>query len=131
MLGAKGGTGEVRCAYTSNGQEAEYDGIPLATFVDALGPLPGARYVCVHAGPYVQAFALESLGRRDALLAYRRDGAPINWDQGGPVRLIPAKGGCFDAVKWVDGITLEADASTATALDIVRARHPKPDAPSA
>jgi DMSO/TMAO reductase YedYZ molybdopterin-dependent catalytic subunit len=54
----------------------------------------------------------------------RRNGAPMTWEEGGPVRLVVTTGACFDTVKWITRVALERDSSTATALDFVRARHP-------
>ena len=57
------------------------------------------------------------------MLAYLRDGRELTWAEGGPVRLVVAKGACFDTVKWVERIELSETDTAATALDIVRARR--------
>lgn len=100
-----------------------FEGVPLAWLVEQAGVLEDARYVCVHSGPFTAAFALDSLDRRQSLLATRKDGHRLTWIDGGPVRLVVEQGACFDTVKWVTQVTLERDASSATALSIVRSRR--------
>jgi DMSO/TMAO reductase YedYZ molybdopterin-dependent catalytic subunit len=101
----------------------EYEGALLTRLLRLARPTDDARYVCVHAGEFIAAFSLESLDRRIPMLAIRKHGAPLTWADGGPIRLVAAKGACFDTVKWVERISLERDASSATALSIVRARR--------
>jgi len=102
---------------------ATYTGVPLVDLLRELGPAEDGAYVTVTAGTFTAAFALESLGRRNAILALRRNGERLTWEQGGPVRLVVEKGACFDTVKWVESIAVERDASSATALSIVKARR--------
>jgi DMSO/TMAO reductase YedYZ molybdopterin-dependent catalytic subunit len=115
---------DLECAEGISTAGAVYHGIPLADALDAASPADDARYVTVQSGPYVAAFPRESLGREEAVLAVRRNGAPMTWEEGGPVRLVVTTGACFDTVKWITRVALERDSSTATALDFVRARHP-------
>ena len=100
-----------------------FEGVPLAVLADLAGVSPDARYVSVQSGPFVASFRLESLGRRGAILATVRDGEPLTYASGGPIRLVPAQGACFDSVKWVERIWLDADGSRATAAEIVRRRR--------
>jgi len=116
-------TGGPECPEGFGTSGHTFAGPSLAALVAAANPLPAAAHVCVRSGPFVAAFTLESLARRGALLATRRDGEAMSAETGGPVRLVPALGACFDSVNWVERITLEADGSSATARDIVRARR--------
>jgi DMSO/TMAO reductase YedYZ molybdopterin-dependent catalytic subunit len=116
-------TGGPECPEGFGTSGHTFAGPSLTALIESAEPLPAATHVCVHSGPFVAAFKLESLARRGALLATRRDGEAMSAETGGPVRLVPALGACFDSVKWVERITLEADGSSATARDIVRARR--------
>lgn len=102
---------------------AEYEGVDLEDLIAHMGPLPTASQVLVHSGDYVASFRLESLGRRQAVLAFRREGRPLAWAEGGPVRLVVGSGACFDTVKWVERVELAETDTAATALEIIRARR--------
>lgn len=128
MAQMPGDASAVSCPYGSNLAGAVFEGVPLSHLVSLASPTAAARYVTVHAGPYAVSFRLDSLDRRSALLALRRNGALIEPAEGGPGRLVVGAGACFDTVKWVHHISLDADGSAATAADIVQRRH-QPDAP--
>lgn len=123
-LGAQPLRSDVTCPDGAGGKP-EYTGVPLHELIELAKPLPGATHVLVHSGDYVASFRLESLGRRQAIVAHTRAGEPISWQQGGALRLVVAKGACFDSVKWVERIELTDDDGAATALKIVRARRAK------
>jgi DMSO/TMAO reductase YedYZ molybdopterin-dependent catalytic subunit len=114
---------DVECPDGIGTAGAEFEGVPLADVLARAGVDAEARYLCVHSGAFTAAFALESLDRRNGILAVRKNGQRLSWEDGGPVRVAVAKGACFETVKWVERITLERDASSATALSIVRARR--------
>lgn len=105
------------------GERPEYEGVPLEMLIELASPLPAATHVLIHSGDYVASFRLESLGRRQAILAHTRAGEAISWAQGGALRLVVAKGACFDSVKWVERIELANGDTASTALDIVRERR--------
>ena len=117
---ASGGTYCPEGFATTSG---DWRGVSLRALMDEVRPSPEARYVSVHSGPFVASFRLESLDRRQAILATSLNGEPVSWAAGGPIRLVPASGACFETVQWVERISLDSDGSGATALDIVRARR--------
>lgn len=114
---------EVRCPADSGLDGSLWGGVPLAELARHVQPLDEARYAIIRSGPYAVGFQIESLERRGAILALTADGAELDPGHGGPVRLVVAKGACFDMVKAVDAITFEADGSSATAVTMVRRRH--------
>jgi DMSO/TMAO reductase YedYZ molybdopterin-dependent catalytic subunit len=87
------------------------------------GVLPAARYVTIGSGGFVTAFELDSLTRRNAILADTRNDVPLAPEDGGPIRLMFTQGACFEAIKAVEWVELTEDASKATALEIVKARR--------
>jgi len=101
----------------------EWRGASLDALLERAGRRPEATHVLIGSGEFLVAFELRTLASRGAILAVEREGVPLTWEQGGPLRLIFAKGACFDTVKWVDTLRLEADGSGATALDVVRTRR--------
>jgi len=104
-------------------QGVAFDGVSLDALISEAGPLPGARFALIHAGEYVAAFKLDSVERRDGVLAYMGNGAPLAWEDGGPVRLVAEKGACFDSVKWVERVEISDSEGAASALDLVKARR--------
>lgn len=114
---------DVRCPAGSGLDGSLWGGVPLTWVVALCAPTAAARYAIIHSGPYATGFRLDSLERRCAILALAADGKLLDRASGGPVRLVVAKGACFDMVKAVDAISFEADGSSATAITMVRRRH--------
>ena len=112
-----------KCGAGPGVSDGLFEGLPLLSLASHVGVQPEARYVCVHSAGFTAAFALDSLVRRETILALRKDGVPLDWSDGGPVRVVAVKGACFDMVKWVERVTFEAGNSSATAVPIVRARR--------
>jgi DMSO/TMAO reductase YedYZ molybdopterin-dependent catalytic subunit len=115
--------GGVNCPEGFATTRGDWSGVSLLAVMEAVQPRLDARYVSIHSGDFVAAFRLESIDRRGAVLATALDGRPIPWSVGGPIRLVPSSGACFDTVKWVQRISFDPDGSAATALEIVRARR--------
>lgn len=113
----------VRCPAGSGLDGRLWGGVPLTWLVALCAPTAGARYAIIHSGPYATGFRIDSLDRRCAILALAADGRLLDGASGGPVRLVVAKGACFDMVKAGDAISFEADGSSATAITMVRRRH--------
>lgn len=106
---------------------AEWDGVPLASVIEKLGPKPGATAVLVsgvdheasESGRSVPTaswvFPLDTLAGRGPFLATRLNGAPLPPDHGAPVRLLnPGWYGCT-CIKWVNEIRFVGPEEPATA----------------
>ena len=117
------GDSSVRCPDGFGISGGTYAGVRMETVLTSVAPLPEATWVAIHAGEYCVTFEIESLPRRNVFRALTRDGQDLTYETGGPVRLVMAKGACFDSAKWVDRISLERDGSSATALSIVKKRR--------
>lgn len=100
-----------------------FAGPSLQAVLQRAGVSPDARYVSVQSGPYIVVFSLETVADQVIILATRRDGAPVPFDGGGPIRLVPGSGSCMESVKWVQGLWLDPDAARATAPDLVSERR--------
>jgi DMSO/TMAO reductase YedYZ molybdopterin-dependent catalytic subunit len=115
--------GQLNCAEGAAPGNGTWEGAPLEAILARAGVLPDARYVMIGSGEFITAFELDSLRRRNAILADTRNGAAVVREDGGPVRLMFTQGACFEAIKAVEWLELTADASKATATEIVKARR--------
>jgi DMSO/TMAO reductase YedYZ molybdopterin-dependent catalytic subunit/thiosulfate reductase cytochrome b subunit len=99
---------------------AEWAGVPVARLLDAVRPLPQARYAVFYAmddkgltdgrdgryGYYYEAVALHLLRHEQSLLALEMNGGPLPIEHGAPLRLRVENQLGFKMVKWVQGIEL-------------------------
>jgi DMSO/TMAO reductase YedYZ molybdopterin-dependent catalytic subunit len=60
--------------------------------------------------PYVDTLTLEQAELADAMLAYEMDGKPLRREHGAPVRVVIPEMYGYKNVKWVERITVGADA---------------------
>lgn len=97
-----------------------WEGYRLRDVLDLAGVRPEARFVRVGSGEYVVPIPLEDAGR--ALLCDRLNGAPLPQKNGAPWRLSVPGAVCFASVKWVDRLTLTAEAGENTGMRIARSR---------
>jgi DMSO/TMAO reductase YedYZ molybdopterin-dependent catalytic subunit len=97
-----------------------WEGVRLAEVLKLAGARPQARWVRVGSGGYVVPVSLEDAQR--ALLCDRLNGAPLAQKNGAPWRLSLPGGACFSSVKWVDRLTLTAEAGDNTGMRIARSR---------
>jgi sulfoxide reductase catalytic subunit YedY len=97
---------------------AEWAGVPVARLLDAVRPLPNARYAVFYAmddkgltdgregryGHYYEAVPLPLLRHEQALLALDMNGGPLPIEHGAPLRLRVENQLGFKMVKWVQAI---------------------------
>lgn len=87
-----------------------WEGVSTRTVLDLAGVSPQARFA-LPAG-YDQGWAtnlpLDDFLAEDALFADTHDGAPIDADHGGPVRLVVPRLYAWKSAKWVRGVELSA-----------------------
>lgn len=113
----------------------EWDGVPLARVVSALGTRADASAVLVNGvDDHEQAsrsstpgagwiFPLDTLDRLSAFLAVRMNGEPLTPDHGAPVRLVvPGWYGC-SWIKWVNELRLVGSDEPATSQMIEFSRR--------
>ena len=94
---------------------AQWSGVALRDLLALASPSAGARYVVFHTFdrdanglPYYESLNLAQAVHPQALLALRQNGAAIDADRGGPVRLkVPTQLG-YKSAKWVRHIELTA-----------------------
>jgi DMSO/TMAO reductase YedYZ molybdopterin-dependent catalytic subunit len=87
-----------------------WEGVPIRAVLDAVKPLPEARYVMVHCyGGYSTNISLDVLDDDDVLFAYRHDGQQLPREHGGPLRLVVPKRYAWKSAKWVNGLEFLAE----------------------
>lgn len=90
-----------------------WEGVRTATIAGLAGVDPRARFVRVHGcdGGWTTNMPLEDFLSSDALFAWSADGAPLEPDHGGPLRLVVPRLYAWKSAKWVRAVTfLEDDA---------------------
>jgi DMSO/TMAO reductase YedYZ molybdopterin-dependent catalytic subunit len=82
-----------------------WEGVPIRAVLDAVQPLPEAKFVMVHCyGGYSTNIALNVLDDDDVLFAYRHDDGELAREHGGPLRLVVPKRYGWKSAKWVNGL---------------------------
>lgn len=114
---------EFRCEEGWIVPDNRWEGATIAGVLAVAGLRAEARHVTVHAGEYTAVLSLEDVSRPGVLLAYRRNGAPLPAEHGGPLRLVgPSDWDCFASVKWVERLEVTAEAPEATGPGIALGR---------
>ena len=86
-----------------------WEGVAFTELIKLVKPGPEARHVMAHCyGGYTTNLPLEVLMDDDVLFANRHDGAPLEPEHGGPLRLVVPKRYGWKSAKWVNGLELMA-----------------------
>ncbi|MFI1335843.1 molybdopterin-dependent oxidoreductase [Streptomyces sp. NPDC020845] len=97
---------DVQCVTGWRVPQTPFEGVRLATLLDAAGVRPGAgavRFTCFD-GTYSESLTLEQARRDDVLVALRMRDEPLSHSHGGPVRLYVAPMYFYKSAKWLSGI---------------------------
>ena len=98
------GTTTVTVAEPFVKKQQSFTGVRLADILDKAGIATTETIDTIALNDYEYSASVSDLEASDALIATRRDGEPIPYDQGGPVRLIfpdgSALAGNLDAWNW-------------------------------
>jgi DMSO/TMAO reductase YedYZ molybdopterin-dependent catalytic subunit len=96
---------DIHCVTTWSRYENAWDGLSTRELLAACKPRDEARFVVLHSHDgYTTNLALEDFAAEDALLAHTWQGAPIERDHGGPVRLIVPHLYFWKSAKWLQSI---------------------------
>ena len=96
---------EFHCVTQWSRLDNTWEGVPFNDVLKAARPKPEAKFVMAHCyGGYTTNVALDALTDEDVLFAYRHDGAPLEPDHGGPMRLVVPKRYGWKSAKWVNGL---------------------------
>ncbi len=101
---------EFHCVTQWSRLENTWEGVLFSAVIDAISPKSEAKYVMAHCyGGYTTNVGLDVLQDDDVLFAYNHDGAPLDPDHGGPLRLVVPKRYGWKSAKWVNGLELMAE----------------------
>ena len=89
----------------------EWGGVPMRHILDAVRPLPDAKYVVFHSysndtegKPYYEAINMEVARHPQTILAWEMNGHPLPMEHGAPLRLRAEALLGFKMVKWIRAI---------------------------
>ena len=101
---------EFHCVTQWSRLDNTWEGVAFSELMKRIRPKPAASYVMAHCyGGYTTNIALNVLQDEDVLFAYRHDGAALEPEHGGPLRLVVPKRYGWKSAKWVNGLEFMAD----------------------
>ena len=101
---------EFHCVTQWSRLDNTWEGVAFSELMKRIKPRPAASYVMAHCyGGYTTNLALNVLQDEDVLFAYRHDGAALEPEHGGPLRLVVPKRYGWKSAKWVNGLEFLAD----------------------
>ena len=102
---------DIHCVTSWSLYDNRWRGLPIATLIDMVAPLPEAQAVMVHSyDGYSTNLKLADFAAPEALLAHSWNGSPLDRAHGGPVRLVVPHLYFWKSAKWVSRIEfIDAD----------------------
>jgi DMSO/TMAO reductase YedYZ molybdopterin-dependent catalytic subunit len=96
-------TRDFQCVTGWRVSDVQWRGVRLADLLDRAGVTADARAVRFTSfdGAYTESLTLEQASRRDVIVAYELEGAPLSSAHGGPVRLYVAPMYGYKSLKWL------------------------------
>lgn len=97
------------CVTTWSKMDNRWGGVSVQVALDAARPKPTARHVLVHSYDevgYTTNLSYEDFARPENLFCTHHDGAPLEPEHGGPVRLIVHHLYAWKSAKWISGVQL-------------------------
>lgn len=93
-------------------ENVHWRGVRFKDLLAAAGPKRAARVLTFTSSeqPYVDTLSFAQAQLADTMLAYEMDGKPLSRPHGAPVRVVIPEMYGYKGVKWVEQITLSADA---------------------
>ena len=98
-------TADIHCVTKWSKFDTVWTGVPAAALLDRAGVLPSATTVMAHA-EYGYTTNLPLGVVREAVVAYRFGGEPLEPDHGYPVRLVAPPLYFWKSAKWLRGLEL-------------------------
>ena len=96
---------DIHCVTTWSRYDNAWQGLATRDLLMACQPREDARFVVLHSyDGYTTNLALEDFAAEDALLAHRWSGEPVDFDHGGPVRLVVPHLYFWKSAKWLQAI---------------------------
>ncbi len=103
-------TADFHCVTTWSRYDNLWTGVHIREILKLVVPTAEATYVVAHSWTgYTTNMPLADFNDDDVLIAFQHDGAEIEPDHGGPVRLIVPKLYAYKSAKWLDGLEFLGD----------------------
>jgi len=105
-------TADFQCVTGWRVPQVRWKGVRLADVIARATPRPDVRSVAFESfdGAYTETLTLDQARRADVIVAYELDGKPISSAHGGPVRVYVAPMYGYKSLKWLQRISLVAEA---------------------
>lgn len=98
-------TSDFHCVTTWSRYDNAWEGVHIREILQRARPTSNAHFVMEHSFTgYTTNVPLEALDDDDVLIAFKHDGADLEPDHGGPVRLILPKLYAYKSAKWLSGL---------------------------
>jgi DMSO/TMAO reductase YedYZ molybdopterin-dependent catalytic subunit len=96
---------DIHCVTTWSRYDNAWEGLATRHLLDACQPRDDAHFVVLHSHDgYTTNLALADFAAEDALLAHSWSGAPLEYEHGGPVRLVVPHLYFWKSAKWLQSI---------------------------
>lgn len=104
-------TADFHCVTAWSRFDNAWEGVAIRELLARVKPKPEATFVMAHSWTgYTTNMPLADLDDDDTLVAFKHDGAEIEREHGGPVRLIVPKLYAYKSAKWLSGLEfMESD----------------------
>ena len=100
-------TADFHCVTRFSTLDNRWRGVSTRTLLKRVEVAPEASHVVAHcAGGYTTNLPLEDFLSKKALLAWEHNGAPLEPDHGGPLRLVVPHLYAWKSAKWVQALEL-------------------------
>lgn len=98
-------TADFHCVTAWSRFDNTWEGVAVRELLARVRPKPEAQFVMAHSwSGYTTNMSLADLDDDDTLVAFKHDGAEIEREHGGPVRLIVPKLYAYKSAKWLSGL---------------------------
>jgi len=98
-------TADFHCVTAWSRFDNAWEGVTVRDLLARVKPRPEAKFVMAHSwSGYTTNMPLADLDDDDTLVAFKHDGAEIEREHGGPVRLIVPKLYAYKSAKWLSGL---------------------------
>lgn len=96
---------DIHCVTTWSRYDNDWEGVHIREILARVKPKPNAQFVMAHSYTgYTTNLPLSALDNDDVIIAFRHNGADLETEHGGPVRLVVPKLYFYKSAKWFDGL---------------------------
>ncbi|HKV83431.1 MAG TPA: sulfite oxidase-like oxidoreductase [Ktedonobacterales bacterium] len=98
-------TTDFHCVTTWSRYDNAWEGVHIREILQRAKPTADAHYVMEHSFTgYTTNIPLSSLDDDDVMIVFKHDGADLEPEHGGPVRLLVPKLYAYKSAKWLSGL---------------------------